>query len=90
MLSILVTILCGSIVEVDATTDVITSDTTITSLTVESGDILLINPGVTLTIKSNMENFGIIVNQGHIENNGILKNNNVISNDRGANIVNNV
>lgn len=88
VIPILISVISGSIVDSNAETNVISSDTTMTSLTVNSVDILQVNPGVTLVITSGIENSGIIINQGIIENGGIFTNNKIVSIDFGARIIN--
>jgi len=83
-LSILVTILFGSIFEADAASDVIVGKRTVTSLTINSTDILQVNSGATLIITSKIQNNGLIINMGTIENRGVFTNNSILTNDLGA------
>lgn len=71
----------------EATTTVISSDTTLGDTTVNAGDTLIINPGVTVTMSGTLTNDGNIVNSGAIDLSfNDLENNGIIINTAGANI----
>jgi len=76
-------------IEAEAVTTEIDSDTTITNLVINPGDILQINSGVTLIITGTLENFGTINNDGTIFNFGTINNEaGIIENNAGAIIEN--
>lgn len=78
-----------SILEAEAATTEIDSDTTITNLVINPGDILQINSGITLIITGTLENFGTINNDGTIFNFGTINNEaGIIENNAGAIIEN--
>ena len=86
VLSILITILFGPIIEADAASTVIVEHTTMTSLTINSGEILQVNSGATLIVTTGIQNSGLIINMGTIENRGIFTNNDILTNDFGGTI----
>lgn len=71
----------------EATTTVISSDTTLPATTVNAGDTLIIDPGVTVTMSGTLTNNGNIVNSGTILlNDNVLDNYGIIINAGSGNI----